>query len=60
MLNELMEKGQLVPNDIVLDMIRDAMLENIDHSKGFLIDGYPRQVDQGIEFENKVFFIYFT
>ena len=54
MLNEMMEKGQLVPNDIVLDMIKDAMLASIDTSKGFLIDGYPRAVDQGIAFEEKV------
>lgn len=53
-LNELMQKGQLVSNEIVLDMIKDAMLANISTSKGFLIDGYPRQVDQGIAFEHKV------
>jgi adenylate kinase len=54
-LNEAMQKGQLVPNDIILKMIKDAMLANISTSKGFLIDGYPRQVDQGITFETKVF-----
>ena len=54
-LNEMMQKGQLVPDNIVLDMIKDAMLANINDSKGFLIDGYPRAVDQGIAFENKVF-----
>ncbi len=53
-LNELMAKGQLVPNDIVLEMIRDAMLAQVDTAKGFLIDGYPRQVDQGIAFEEKI------
>ncbi len=54
MLNELMEKGQLVSNQIVLDMIKDAMLARVETSKGFLIDGYPRQVDQGLEFEKQV------
>ncbi len=54
MLNEMMEKGQLVSNQIVLDMIKDAMIAKASTSKGFLIDGYPRQVDQGIEFENQV------
>ncbi len=56
MLNDLMQKGQLVSNQIVLDMIKDAMLANLSTSKGFLIDGYPRQVDQGIEFETQVGF----
>ena len=51
-----MQKGELVSNQLVLDMIKDAMIEKAATSKGFLIDGYPRQVDQGIEFENHVFF----
>jgi adenylate kinase len=49
-----MEQGALVPNDIVLDMIKEAMLAQKDTAKGFLIDGYPRQVDQGIEFEKGI------
>lgn len=53
-LNEMMQKGILVPNDIVLAMIRDAIIRRLDSSKGFLIDGYPRQVDQGIAFEKEV------
>ena len=50
----MMSKGELVPNQIVLDMIKDAMLKNISTSKGYLIDGYPRQVSQGLEFEEQV------
>ena len=53
-LNELMQQGILVSNQLVLDMIKDAMLAKVKTSKGFLIDGYPRQVDQGIEFEKQV------
>lgn len=53
-LNEMMQKGELVGNDVVLDMIRDAMLKHVDTSHGFLIDGYPRQIDQGIAFEKDV------
>ena len=30
------------------------MLKHIKTSKGFLIDGYPRQINQGLEFENQV------
>uniref|UniRef100_A0A8C9BTE9 Adenylate kinase isoenzyme 1 n=1 Tax=Phocoena sinus TaxID=42100 RepID=A0A8C9BTE9_PHOSS len=54
MLSEIMEKGQLVPLDTVLDMLRDAMLAKVDTSKGFLIDGYPREVKQGEEFERRI------
>jgi adenylate kinase len=55
-LNELMQKGLLVSNQTVLGMIKDNMLKNISTSKGFLIDGYPRQIDQGLEFERQVNF----
>lgn len=48
--------GSSVPSlqDTVLDMLRDAMVAKADASKGFLIDGYPREVKQGEEFEKKV------
>lgn len=44
----------LHPQDTVLDMLRDAMVAKVDSSKGFLIDGYPREVQQGEEFEWRV------
>ncbi|XP_028570511.1 adenylate kinase isoenzyme 1 isoform X1 [Podarcis muralis] len=53
-LSAIMEKGELVPLDTVLDMLRDAMVAKADSSKGYLIDGYPREVKQGEEFEKKI------
>ncbi|XP_078281886.1 adenylate kinase isoenzyme 5-like isoform X1 [Rhinoraja longicauda] len=53
-LHAIMEKGELVPLDTVLEMLRDAMIAKADVSKGFLIDGYPREVKQGEEFEKKI------
>ncbi|XP_041090347.1 adenylate kinase isoenzyme 1 isoform X2 [Polyodon spathula] len=53
-LSAIMEKGELVPLDTVLDMLKDAMIAKVDVSKGFLIDGYPREVKQGEEFEKKI------
>uniref|UniRef100_A0A8C7E7P9 Adenylate kinase isoenzyme 1 n=1 Tax=Naja naja TaxID=35670 RepID=A0A8C7E7P9_NAJNA len=53
-LSAIMEKGELVPLDTVLDMLKDAMLAKADQSKGYLIDGYPREVKQGVEFEKKI------
>lgn len=50
-----MEAGQLVPLEVVLDLIKEAMLKEVAKgSKGFLIDGYPREVPQGEQFENEV------
>ena len=32
----------------------EAMLSKLDGSKGYLIDGYPREVQQGKEFEAEI------
>merc|ERR1712002_281119 len=50
-LTAIMEKGDLVPMFVVLDLLAEAMLAKLGGSKGFLIDGYPREVQQGKEFE---------
>ena len=49
--------GRLVAQETVLALLRSAMVKAVKAgSKGFLIDGYPREVDQGIAFENQVGF----
>merc|ERR1711965_1109665 len=53
MLNEIMKKGELVPQDVILELLRDAMTSRPD-CKGFLIDGFPRDIPQGKKFEDKV------
>ena len=40
-----MEAGQLVTDDIVLGMIRDRLSKS-DASKGFILDGFPRNIPQ--------------
>lgn len=52
-LQEIMKKGELVPLETVLAMIKDKMIANSSAS-GFLIDGYPREVAQGEQFESTV------
>jgi adenylate kinase len=49
--NAYMAKGLLVPDDIVNAIIRKR-LESDDCMNGFLIDGYPRNVNQAIELES--------
>jgi adenylate kinase len=41
----LMEKGQLVPDEVVIGMI-DSSLEKNPDAKGFLFDGFPRTAAQ--------------
>ena len=43
--SRLMEKGQLVPDEVVIAMIKSALEKNPD-AKGFLFDGFPRTVAQ--------------
>lgn len=40
-----MDRGELVPDDIVIDMVT-ARLDEADAADGFLLDGFPRTVPQ--------------
>lgn len=40
-----MEKGQLVPIDVVASIIKDRLHED-DCKDGFILDGYPRSIEQ--------------
>lgn len=39
------EAGQLVPDEIVIEIIKDRLAQD-DCSKGFILDGFPRTVPQ--------------
>jgi adenylate kinase len=43
-----------VLQDAVLGLLTEAMLANVNSSKGFLIDGYPRELEQALTFEKQV------
>jgi adenylate kinase len=40
-----MDAGQLVPDEVTIDMVRDRLAEP-DATDGFLLDGFPRTVPQ--------------
>jgi adenylate kinase len=46
----IMDKGELVSDDIVIGMIRNKINANLD-SKGFIFDGFPRTVAQAGELD---------
>ena len=50
-LKKIMDTGQLV-TDNILNKIVLEQLDNIDCSNGFVLDGYPRTIDQAIFLEN--------
>lgn len=41
-----MNAGRLVPDPLVLDMLEERLKQG-DASRGFILDGYPRNLDQG-------------
>ena len=57
---EFIDKGLLVPDDVVIGIIRDRLKEN-DCKNGFILDGFPRTVpqaqaldDMGIEIDKVI------
>jgi adenylate kinase len=48
-----MDSGQLVPDQITIDMVRDRLAET-DSSDGFLLDGFPRTVPQAVALDKLV------
>ena len=45
---EYMDKGQLVPDSVVIEIIADRLKEN-DCANGYLLDGFPRTLAQSEE-----------
>jgi len=44
---EYMDKGKLVPDTVLIDIIKDR-LSKPDTDNGFLLDGYPRTIPQAV------------
>ena len=47
----IMEKGGLVSDEIVFSIVKDRISQN-DCKKGFILDGFPRTLNQAIELED--------
>ena len=41
-----MDKGELVPDEVVIDMIRDRLNKEDAKKRGFILDGFPRTLHQ--------------
>ncbi|MEM1169528.1 MAG: adenylate kinase [Cyanobacteria bacterium P01_H01_bin.35] len=50
---EYMDRGDLVPDELILDMVQKR-LENPDTKNGWILDGFPRTVTQAEEFVKKL------
>ncbi|NXX92179.1 KAD5 kinase, partial [Centropus bengalensis] len=54
LIKDFMECGEPVPGGIVLELLKEAMVSKLGDTKGFLIDGYPRELKEAEEFESKI------
>ncbi len=43
-----MDAGNLVPDDLVIDLIRERLTKEDCEKSGFLLDGFPRTIDQAV------------
>jgi adenylate kinase len=50
---QYMDAGQLVPDEVTINMVRDRLAEP-DAGDGFLLDGFPRTVPQAVALDKLV------
>ena len=48
-----MDRGELVPDSVVLDLVDERLLAD-DCREGFLLDGFPRTLAQAEAFEKTI------
>ena len=48
---EYMDRGDLVPDGVVIDMVKDRLAQDDATSNGWLLDGYPRSGSQAAALE---------
>lgn len=48
---EYIDRGHLVPDELVIDLVEDR-IQNNDCKNGFLLDGFPRTLNQAVSFDN--------
>lgn len=52
-MRELSEKGQLLPDDLILEIL-DKRLSQDDARGHFILDGFPRKVSQAVRFRAEI------
>jgi Adenylate kinase len=54
-IKRFIQKGELVPTEITIELLQNAIQEHIKKDRRkFLIDGFPRKMDQVLAFESNV------
>ncbi|KAK7158725.1 hypothetical protein R3I94_005154 [Phoxinus phoxinus] len=53
-LRDLLERGEQLPEDTLLDLLCEAMSSTVRQGKGFLVTGFPKNVKQAQDYEAKM------
>lgn len=48
-----MDRGGLIPDDMIVNLLRERITQ-VDCKNGYILDGYPRNVEQAIIYDNLV------
>ena len=56
MIKSMIKEGQIVPMEVTIQLLENAMVHSLSSTgnRKFLIDGFPRKMDQAIKFEEVV------
>ncbi|SCU94516.1 LAFA_0F22276g1_1 [Lachancea sp. 'fantastica'] len=55
LIKHYIKEGLIVPQEVTVALLKQAIQENFDKgSKKFLVDGFPRKMDQAITFEEQI------
>jgi len=58
LINDYIKEGKIVPMEVTVQLLENAMTEELSKQKTekgkFLIDGFPRKMDQAVKFEETV------
>ncbi len=46
------ESGGLVPDEVIIGLVREVLINDMQHDRGFLLDGFPRTVEQAKALDN--------
>lgn len=54
-IREHLQQGKLLPTEMIIPILHRKLTEEVKNSNHlFLIDGFPRKIDQAFEFESQV------
>jgi len=54
MISSFIKEGKIVPGEVTIALLKKAILNHHDPDTVFLIDGFPREMKQAVDFERQI------